>query len=79
MSEFDDIVAPLTEAPKRIALVLMFDQLPGTTAFDLSELVKGTLESMKNQPSYQNLTVTALWSEQADKVEQIVQDGFYDH
>lgn len=78
MDEFDQIVGDMQaeqEKPGRVALVLIFDELPGTTMFDLNELAKGTYRSMKDLPSYVNLTVTVTVNETADQIEKIVQEG----
>lgn len=79
MDEFDNIVGRLQEDKQgRIGLVFMFDKLPGSTMFDIDELVKNTYLANRYSRSMANLTVTAVIDETADEIEALIQKSVDD-
>lgn len=75
MDEFDVITEGLRDEyrGKRVALILMFDELPGATMDDLMGLVHETYEETSKRETFGNLTVTALRGDKADEIETICQ------
>jgi hypothetical protein len=75
MSEFDDIIENVKIEQDvqrgRIALVFMFDELPGTTMFDLQELVRDSIDANQDNKAMQNLTITAAWRSEAQQIEDL--------
>lgn len=73
MDEFDVITEGLKNnyKGKRVALILMFDELPGATMDDLMALVHETYEVNVKDTVFGNLTVTAVRADKADEIEEI--------